>query len=135
MNQVKLRGSPRYWKKKCFPSTKGLPHTHTRVTLDQMGGNTQNKRRGWGIYWGEIIEDKNELILQYCHLLNFGTWGSNVHVLFRVMWTFLLRFDRVTYDLTYTPRHGMYFLTHSTPHHLNIWDTNKDHSQAIVRST
>jgi hypothetical protein len=52
----------------------------------------------WGGDVGEeIVEDKDEQILQYCQLSNVRSLRSNVHVLFKVTRTLGIQFDRSTY--------------------------------------
>ncbi len=42
-------------KRKCLPHTKTLPLTLNRVTPAPRVRNTQNKRKGVGIYRGKVV--------------------------------------------------------------------------------
>jgi hypothetical protein len=59
-------------KRKCLPHTKTLPLTLNRVTPAPRVKNTQNNRKGVGVFIGKNVEDKDEGI---CHLLNIRYSG------------------------------------------------------------
>jgi hypothetical protein len=81
-------------KKNIFPPPK---HYHT-LTIEQRCLKRNGLMDEWGGDVGEeIVEDKDEQILQYCQLSNVRSLRSNVHVLFKVTRTLGIQFDRSTY--------------------------------------